>query len=195
MTLQPFEPGQAYVFNGLEIPSQQTLAPATAPTLAFRPSCRQLTAVVQAPTQGFPNGSVAYGIQNPNAQQLIILRELPTGLDQTESFFTLDTDGICKLNGVDVPVVFSDMLPKPVQAEVQANQGESQTVATAEPSLDPTLVFGVSVLLAGLAYGAFTLWKRPRTLPADVSKPSPIQELVNLTQQAESSQAGANNDE
>ena len=188
MALQPFSPGQPYTFNGVDIPSQQTLAPATAPTLAFRPSCLQLTSVIQAPTNDLPDGSVAYGVHNPHAQELIILNTMPLGLDQTEAHLYLDADGVCKLNGVDVPIVFKDMLPTPVVAETQAIEGEAQPITNESATVDPTLVFGCFILIAGLAYGAYTLWKRPKPVPStSTTGPSPLQELVNLMKQPVSS--------
>ncbi|NER81589.1 MAG: hypothetical protein F6K42_18895, partial [Leptolyngbya sp. SIO1D8] len=96
-----YEPGKPYSVGDFEIPSQQTLPPATAPQLAFRPACNQLAAIEQA------NGLTAFGLPDPAGSGFITLSELPPGMPLTEAYLFLDAEGSCKLNGVDVPVLFA----------------------------------------------------------------------------------------
>jgi hypothetical protein len=104
-TLEPFQPGQDYNWNGTTIPSQQTLSPAGHPDIAFRPSCGQLGEVLQA------NGLTAYTVNLPDGN-VRILEEMPPR-PRTDAEFDLDAAGLCKIGGVNVPIVFASQLPEP----------------------------------------------------------------------------------
>ncbi|MEM1309852.1 MAG: hypothetical protein AAGF98_10260, partial [Cyanobacteria bacterium P01_H01_bin.153] len=107
---QYYEPGLPYVIGDITIPSQQTLPPATAPILAFRPSCEQLATVEQAPSADlpeYPSGSTAFGVADPKSQAFLTMSVLPPGLPLVEAHLQLDAEGTCKLNGVTVPIVLA----------------------------------------------------------------------------------------
>lgn len=182
--MNPFQPGQPYTYNGIDIPSQQTLPPAGAPTIAFRPSCTQLSTVAQNPSEAFPMGSIQYGVQNPNTDQIIILAEYPTGLDQATAHLYLDSEGNCKVGGVDVPIAFVEQLPKPVVTQPTATTGDTVAPAQEGSAVNGSMIVGgVALVAAAIAYAVYTYQKRPvGQSTQSTTGQSPLQELMEMMQ-------------
>lgn len=178
-TLQPFTPGQPYLFNGLAIPSQQTLPPAGQQSFAFRPACRQLTEV------SIPGSSseVFWGMAYNNDFHRFSTK--PAGLGTQQAHLFLDAEGNCKINGVEVPLVQASALPKELLPEVVAGVGEVANVAISptESPLPPTSIVGVVMLLCGLRLLGFGLTKKPAkpatTASTEKSALSTLLELAN----------------
>ena len=194
-TTQFYEPGLPYTFNGIPIPSQQTLSPATAPELAFRPSCEQLAIVEQAPTAEWPQGSTAWGVPDPNSQSFITLAVHPPGMDPVQAHLHLDSSGICKLNGVDVPVVFKSQLPKEVIPDVAVPVSPSRTAivqeAQATEKIAPELALGAFLVVGGLLWGAWILRNKPTSQDvATTTDESPLSRLAKMAAQASQPQGG-----
>jgi hypothetical protein len=145
-------------FGGVVIPSQQTLSPATAKDIAFRPACSQL---VPIEIEGRIFWTVT--MSDGDLVELAAYAPMPT----QEAHFWLDAEGICKINGVEVPLVYIDQVPQRQVAQVtttpelpagsavnQAGQAV-QTVTPAVPSAGPNwlpMAIGAPILLlvAGL---------------------------------------------
>ncbi|NER85478.1 MAG: hypothetical protein F6K42_39535, partial [Leptolyngbya sp. SIO1D8] len=97
----------------------------------------------------------------------ITLSELPPGMPLTEAYLFLDAEGSCKLNGVDVPVLFAADLPKPVVPEVEAQASTTLPEATPQTSEEPLpwgLLIGAVTVLGGVGWLVYALYgKKPTT--------------------------------
>ena len=133
-------------FGGVTIPSQQTLSPAGHEDIAFRPSCAQLAPVQQ--------GDVVHWTINLSDGQQRVLYRLPP-LTQDQAFRELGTAGICKVGGVDVPLIYSSQVPQRQVAVTVATPEVSQVVAPSRPSsrLARTWTVVGGLLVAGLLFG------------------------------------------
>ncbi len=145
-------------FGGVTIPSQQTLAPASAPNIAFRPACSQLVPIERA-------GQVLWTVTMSDGARIELATYEP--MPEQAAYVWLDAEGICKINGVEVPLVYVDQVPQRQVAQVtttpelsagsnvnQAGQNV-QTVTPTVPSAGPNWVpiaIGAPLLLivAGL---------------------------------------------
>lgn len=140
-------------FGGVIIPSQQTLSPATAKDIAFRPACSQLVPIEM-------EGTVFWTITMSDGDRIELAAYAP--MPEQEAHFWLDAEGICKINGVNVPLVYVDQVPQrqvaqvtttpelpPGNAENQPGQN-IQTVTPQAPSAGPNwlpMVIGGPILL------------------------------------------------
>jgi len=149
-------------YGGVTIPSQQTLSPATAPTIAFRPACSQLVPIEV-------EGQVFWTVTMSDGDRFELATYEPMPVQ--DAHFWLDAEGICKINGVEVPLVYVDQVPQRQVAQVtttpQVTDGEAvnqagqnvQTVTPTVPSAGPNWVpmaIGAPILLvvAGLVVRA-----------------------------------------
>jgi len=152
---QPYTPGASYVWNGQEIPSQQTLAPATAPHLAFRPSCEQLQIVEQ------DNGFTAFLVHDPYSDSNVVISEQPSTLPLQDAIFYAASDGACKIGGVTVDIVPISALPKRITPEVQAATAAVVNAASSDFQVGvPAYIGGVFIVL-GVAITTFCIWRKP----------------------------------
>ena len=140
-------------FGGIIIPSQQTLSPATDKDIAFRPACSQLVPIEV-------EGRVFWTVTMSDGQrrELAVYAPMP----EQEAHFWLDADGVCKIGGVDVPLVYVDQVPQRQVAQVtttpamgneaaidQAGQ-DVETVTPVAPSAAPSwlpIAIGAPILL------------------------------------------------
>lgn len=137
-------------FGGVTIPSQQTLPPATAKDIAFRPSCNQLIPI-QAGNTVFWTVTMSDG----DRRELAAYKPMST----QEAHFWLDAEGICKINGVEVPLVYVDQVPQRQVAQVTTTPemptGEAvQTVTPQTQGETPdwlSMAIGAPFLLVGFA--------------------------------------------
>jgi|GEM_PF-1234559 len=116
-------------FGGVTIPSQQTLSPAGHEDIAFRPACTQLVPIQRGNTV-FWTVTLSDGNQR-------VLQHFPP-LSQKEAFFELDAYGLCKIGGVEVPLVYTSQVPQRQVAQVTTSPtmpaGEGmQNVGTVTP--------------------------------------------------------------
>ena len=155
-SLQFYEPGKPYLFNGLTIPSQQTLPPATAPYLAFRPACEQLQPIEQA------NGFTAWTVPQPVGQGVIIISEQPTELSSTQAHLYADADGACKLNGIEVPIVAADALPKPLLPDTEVSVQLSEEVLGSTFIVGNQVYVGIAFLAIALVLGCIAIFAKGR---------------------------------
>ena len=155
-TLQPFTPGQPYLFNGLDIPSQQTLPPAGQSSFAFRPACGQLT---EATIPG-SSSEVYWGMSYNNDFYAFSVK--PAGMGIQQAYLHLDAEGNCKVNGVEVPLVPASSLPKPLLPEVitEVAAGQLTEAMPDEVPLPTTSLVGAFILMCGLALIGFGLTKK-----------------------------------
>ena len=159
--LQPYSPGQSYVFNGLEIPSQQTLPPAGQESFAFRPACSQLqeTSIPGDSTQ------VSWGMSYNNNFYSFSVK--PAGLSPQQAHLYLDAEGNCKINGVEVPLVPANLLPKDLLPEsvVTTELAEPALMPVAAPSqgLSTQTMTGLAFILIGLAITISGLFSQKTT--------------------------------
>ena len=150
--LQPYSPGQSYVFNGLAIPSQQTLPPAGQESFAFRPACSQLQEI------SIPGDSsqVSWGMAYNNSFYSFSVK--PAGLSVQQAHLYLDAEGNCKIGGVEVPVVTANSLPKELlpEAVVSTEPGIPALlpVGAQAPGLSTQTMTGLAFILIG---GAITI--------------------------------------
>ena len=175
-TLQPFIPGQPYLFNGLPIPSQQTLPPAGQQSFAFRPACTQL---IEKTLPGNLS-EVSWGMSYNN--DFYAFSTKPAGLSQEQAYLYLDAEGNCKIQGVEVPLIPSESLPKPLLPEVATvvEDGNQSEIATQELPLPTTSMVGVVILLCGLGLLGFGLTKRPKVVATPSTKQSALSTLLEL---------------
>ena len=176
-SLQFYEPGKPYTFNGFVIPSQQTLPPATAPYLAFRPACEQLQPVEQA------NGLTAWTVPQPVGQGVIIISEQPSGLSATQAHLYADADGACKLNGVEVPIVAAEALPKPLLPDAQVAVQVAEEVLSSEFIVGNQVYVGVGFIAIALILGAISAFSRGRNIKPG-SHEDAFTKLVSLATQS-----------
>ena len=160
--VQFYEPGKPYLINGILIPSQQTLSPASAPDLAFRPACTQLVAV---PTN--VEGFTSYGVQDPAGAGFIPLNNtIPTAMPIDQVYTFLGAEGNCKVSGIDVPILYKNQLPKALtpelQAQSQALQDSTATPASTSRELPIGLLLGLTLAGGGLALISFTLYRQSK---------------------------------
>ena len=175
-TLQPFIPGQPYLFNGLPIPSQQALPPAGQQSFAFRPACTQL---IEKTIPGNPS-ELSWGMSYNN--DFYAFSTKPAGLSQEQAYLYLDAEGNCKIQGVDVPLIPAESLPKPLLPEVATVVEDGNQVAIAPPELPlpTTSIVGVVILLCGLGVLGFGLAKRPKTATTTTGNNSALATLLEL---------------
>ena len=148
--VQFYEPGQPYTIDGITIPSQQTLSPASAPFLAFRPACIQLTAV----DEGNP-GMTTYGLPDPAGTGFIKLNtEVPADLSLNKAHVYLNAEGNCKLGGVEVPILYRDHLPQPLTPELSAQTTLDPSTTTATTTITNGPPMGLWIGLVFLVGGA-----------------------------------------
>ncbi|ESA38098.1 hypothetical protein N836_34030 [Leptolyngbya sp. Heron Island J] len=159
--LQPYSPGQSYVFNGLEIPSQQTLPPAGQESFAFRPACSQLqeTSIPGDSTQ------VSWGM--PYNNNFYSFSVKPAGLSTQQAHLYLDAEGNCKINGVEVPLVPATLLPKDLLPEsvVTTETVDPAMINVEAPSqgLSTQTMTGLAFILIGLAIAISGLFSQKTT--------------------------------
>lgn len=140
-------------FGGVVIPSQQTLSPATAKDIAFRPACSQLIPIEI-------EGRIFWTVTMSDGDRIELAAYEP--MPEQEAHFWLDAEGICKINGVKVPLVYVNQVPQRQVAQVtttpelpagaavnQAGQ-TIQTVTPTAPSAGPNwlpMAIGAPILL------------------------------------------------
>lgn len=108
-------------YGGISIPGTQAQPPAGHDDIAFRPGCLQVQSILQA------NGMVAHTIALPNGR-IRILAEMPP-MDGDRALLYLDTAGLCKVGGVDVPIIMADQLPQQSIARVSASVSGAPPIA------------------------------------------------------------------
>ena len=174
-TLQPFEPGKPYLFNDLAIPSQQTLPPAGQQSFAFRPACTQL---IEKTTPG--NASeVSWGMAYNN--DFYSFSTKPAGLSTQQAHLFLDAEGNCKIQGVEVPLIPAESLPKLLLPEVATVVDSTNFVtAEAEPVLPATSILGAVILCIGLGLLGFSFTKKPQPLTIESKDDSVLAQLLEL---------------
>jgi len=114
-------------FGGVTIPSQQTLAPASAPNIAFRPACSQLVPIEQ-------KGQVLWTVTMSDGARVELATYEP--MPEQAASFWLDAEGICKINGVEVPLVYIDQVPQRQVAQVTTTPELSAGSATGQTGQD-----------------------------------------------------------
>ncbi|MGD1930963.1 MAG: hypothetical protein ACFB12_18845 [Leptolyngbyaceae cyanobacterium] len=140
-------------YGGVTIPSQQTLSPATAKNIAFRPACTQLVPIEQG-------NHIFWTVTMADNKRIELAAY--TAMSVQEAHFWLDAEGICKINGVEVPLVYVDQVPQRQVAQVTTtpelsdgnitSQGEQgiQSVTPQAPSAGPNwlpIAIGAPILL------------------------------------------------
>ena len=110
-------------YGGITIPGPQAQPPAGHDDIAFRPACHQVGAVFQA------NGLVAHTIPLPDGS-IRTLVEMPP-MDGAKVVRELDTAGLCKVGGIDVPIIFTDQLPQQSIGQVAASVSDAPVAAVA----------------------------------------------------------------
>lgn len=148
-------------FGGVTIPSQQTLSPATHDDIAFRPACSQLVPIQREQT-------VFWTITLSDGAQRTLYTFPPIATE--DAYLYLDTYGLCKLGGVDVPLVYTSQVPQRAIATVTttptmgrdiSEAGQAvQTVTPQQPeseSMPLWLVAAGGVVLIGCAVGFVAL--------------------------------------
>ena len=133
-------------YGGVTIPSQQTLPPATAKHIAFRPACSQLVPIQQG-NRIFWTGTMA------DNDRIELAAYTPMSVQAAH--FWLDAEGICKIGGVDVPLVYADQVPQRQVAQVtttpQLTTGNSPGQAgQPAPTVTPQLTGTGAVLVYSL---------------------------------------------
>ena len=165
----------ALTFGGVTIPGPQAQPPAGHDDIAFRPACTQVGLVLQA------NGKVAHTIPLPDGT-LRTLVEMPP-MTAADAAREMDAMGLCKVGGIDVPVIFTDQLPQQQTARVSASVVNAAPVATvAEGQGFPVLPLGlglVALVGAGFAVwgfrsGLFAEWFLPVAVAQEESEPPPV---------------------
>lgn len=138
-------------FGGVTIPSQQTLSPAGHDDIAFRPSCDQLIPIQQG-------DKVFWTITLSDGQQRVLQHFPP--LSQQEAYWELDAYGICKIGGVNVPLVYTAQVPQRQVATVTttpelstAGQGVGTITPQSESGSLPIWAMGTGGLLLLLVIG------------------------------------------
>ena len=176
-------------YGGVSIPGPQAQPPAGHPDIAFRPACSQVGAVYQA------NGLVAHTIPLPDGG-IRILREMPP-MDGGKVVRELDTAGLCKVGGIDVPIIFTDQLPQQSIGQVAASVSDAPpvaAVATDGGGFPWLITFGACFILGfGVTSLVLLMSKRRRGAatpkpiitppPADTEAPSAAADSANLVDQ------------
>jgi hypothetical protein len=127
-------------YGGVTIPGPQAQPPAGHDDIAFRPACGQVGAVFQA------NGLVAHTIPLPDGS-IRTLVEMPP-MDGAKVVRELDTAGLCKVGGIEVPIIFTDQLPQQSIGQVAASVSDVPSVATVATEGDG-FAWGTVALLGG----------------------------------------------
>ena len=127
-------------YGGLSIPGPQAQPPAGHDDIAFRPGCHQVGAMMQG------NGLVAHTINLPDGS-LRILVEMPP-MSGADAVREMDAMGLCKVGGIDVPIIFTTQLPQQSIARVTAS------VSTAAPEVTGAEEIPGGLPLVPLAIGA-----------------------------------------
>ena len=153
-------------FGGVAIPGPQAQPPAGHPDIAFRPACDQVGAVLQA------NGLVAHTIPLPDGS-IRTLVEMPP-MDGAKVVRELDTAGLCKVGGIEVPIIFTDQLPQKTIGQVAARVSDGPPVATVATegggfswgtvallAGGVAVSLGVLVLMGKVTYRGRVLYQRP----------------------------------
>lgn len=109
-------------FGGVTIPSQQTLSPATHDDIAFRPACSQLVPIQK-------DEWVFWTITLSDGEQRTLYTFPPIATD--EAILYLDTYGLCKAGGVEVPLVYASQVPQRAVATVTTTPTMGGDVSTA----------------------------------------------------------------
>ncbi|MEO0374701.1 MAG: hypothetical protein AAF329_08770 [Cyanobacteria bacterium P01_A01_bin.17] len=140
-------------YGGVTIPSQQTLSPATAKNIAFRPACTQLVPIEQG-------NRIFWTVTMADNKRIELAAYTPMSVQ--EAHFWLDAEGICKIGGVEVPLVYVDQVPQRQVAQVTTtpelpdgdttSQGgqDIQSVTPQAPSAGPNwlpIAIGAPILL------------------------------------------------
>ena len=140
--------------GGVTIPSQQTLSPAGHDYIAFRPACSQVKPVQQE------NGRAAWTVTMGDNQMVIL--DIYDLMPEEKAHFWLDANGHCKINGVEVPMVYTSQVPErqvatPEVTPTMTTEPAAIASSSAEGGLPMVVTFGVGVPLA-LILG-FLVWK------------------------------------
>ena len=136
-------------FGGVTIPSQQTLSPATHDDIAFRPACSQLVPIQQ--------GEWVFWTVTLSDGEQRTLQTFPP-MTTEDAYLYLDAHGLCKLGGVEVPLLFTAQVPHrqvaqfsvtPTGGDVSNAGSVVQTVTPQSPSAGPwlTIVLCAVVLM------------------------------------------------
>ncbi|NJN22040.1 MAG: hypothetical protein HC812_13730 [Leptolyngbya sp. RL_3_1] len=143
----------ALTYGGITIPGPQAQPPAGHPDIAFRPNCPQVGAMMQA------NGLVAHTINLPDGT-IRVLAEMPP-MDGAKVVRELDTAGLCKVGGIDVPLIFTDQLPQKTIARISASAGDAPPVVTiaSEAGGLPLVPIGLGALLVAGAIAGVAWWR------------------------------------
>lgn len=101
-------------FGDTTIAGQQAQPPAGHDDIAFRPSCGQVMATLQA------NGQVAHSIHLPDGKTRILAEYDHMPVDKAHLY--LDAEGLCKTgpDAIEVPIIYSHQLPEQAIAQVTA---------------------------------------------------------------------------
>jgi hypothetical protein len=172
----------ALTFGGVTIPGPQAQPPAGHDDIAFRPACSQVGLVLQA------NGKVAHTIPLPDGT-LRTLVEMPP-MTAADAAREMDAMGLCKVGGIDVPVIFTDQLPQQQTARVSASVVNAAPVATVASDgggfpvwplgLGLVALVGVGAAVWGFRSGLFAEWFLPVAVAQDKrTSPHPQPPPVN----------------
>ena len=148
-------------YGGLSIPGPQAQPPAGHDDIAFRPACNQVGAMMQA------NGLVAHTINLPDGS-LRTLVEMPP-MSGADAVREMDAMGLCKVGGIDVPIIFTNQLPQQSIAQVTASVAEAAPdVAVAEeiPTGLPLIPIVMGAVLLISAVGTAIYWRNRTPVPA-----------------------------
>lgn len=168
-------------YGGVTIPSQQTLSPATAKNIAFRPACTQLVPIEQG-------NRIFWTVTMADNKRIELAAYTPMSVQ--EAHFWLDAEGICKIGGVEVPLVYADQVPQRQVAQVtttpQLTTGNSpgqagQPAPTVTPQLTGNgpnwrlIAVGAPILLviAGLFFKAVRSGDRRQSSSSSASQAKP----------------------
>ena len=138
-------------YGGITIPGPQAQPPAGHDDIAFRPACGQVGAMMQA------NGLVAHTINLPDGT-IRVLAEMPP-MDGGRVVRELDTAGLCKVGGINVPIIKSDQLPQQSIARISASVGDAPPVTTIASEGVPLLPIGIGAVVLAGAVGGVVWWR------------------------------------
>ncbi|MEM9979725.1 MAG: hypothetical protein AAF808_19025 [Cyanobacteria bacterium P01_D01_bin.2] len=134
-------------FGDITIAGQQAQPPAGHDDIAFRPSCGQVTATLQA------NGQVAHAINLPDGQTRILAEYDNMPVDKAHLY--LDAEGLCKTgpDAIEVPIIYTTQVPEQAVAQATAIPTESGAVTGTETGVGTTTASpaggGLGMMLVG----------------------------------------------
>lgn len=136
-------------YGNSSIPASQALPPAGFNEIAFRPACDQLAPVLQA------DGTTAWTLAMPDGQIKTMAQYPP--METPMAWAWLDADGLCKIGGDQVPIVYTRQLPQqsiiqPAQLVPGDGGGplvQRQAETVPAPAVEPSSGGGLLTLVGG----------------------------------------------